>query len=366
MKQDGIVSGAIFVCRTAVKDNSGRVYIIIVNWNGWRDTIECLESVFRSSYPEFRVLVCDNGSADGSLDRIKEWADGKLQVEVSPENPMHHYSSPPVPKPVGYAAYFRLEAEKGGDLSFDPPLALIDVGANLGFAGGNNVGMRYALARGDFDYIWLLNNDTVVTPDSLTSLVNRLREKPDAGMCGSTLLYYEKPENVQALGGGWYCKWIGLPWHQGRLKKAGDRIDQARVERWINYVVGASMLVSQEFMQQIGLMCEDYFLYFEETDWAIRAKGKFALAYAPLSIVYHKVGGSIGTSSNPALKSFSCDYYNVRNRLFFTRRYFPWALPTIYLTLFGTLVTRIMLGRWDRAKMIFLLLKRHFIPQKQG
>ena len=95
----------------------------------------------------------------------------------------------------------------------------------------------------------------------------------------------------------------------------------------MNYVEGASMLVTRQFLEEIGIMCEDYFLYFEEADWAIRAEGRFKLAYAPESIVYHKVGGSIGTSSNPAKKSYTCDYFNIRNRLLFTRRFYPTALP---------------------------------------
>ena len=333
-----------------------RVYIILVNWNGWRDTIECLETVFRADYPDFRVIVCDNGSTDGSLERIKEWAEGLLPSAVATESHMYRFSAPPCSKPLQCIEYPLAVAEKGGDPAADHPLVLIRTGANLGFAGGNNVGMRYALSRGDFSHVWLLNNDTVIDAHALTALVRRMREKKNAGMCGSTLLYYENPDRVQVLGGGWYCKWIGLPWHLGRLQKAGDSINRERVEKWMNYVVGASLLVSKEFLEDIGLMCEDYFLYFEETDWAIRAKGKYSLAYAPESIVYHKVGGSIGTSSNPLLKSYNCDYYNIRNRLFFTRRFFPYALPTIYLVLIGTLVIRIFLGRWQRVAMIIRLL----------
>jgi GT2 family glycosyltransferase len=110
------------------------------------------------------------------------------------------------------------------------------------------------------------------------------------------------------------------------------------------------------FLQRIGLMCEDYFLFFEETDWAVRARGQFALAYAAKSIVYHKVGRSIGTSSLPSRKSTCCDYYAIRNRLFFTRKFHPEALPTVYLSVLMALFVRILMGKWDRAKMIAALL----------
>lgn len=330
-----------------------RVYIILVNWNGWRDTIECLESLFRIDYPDFRVVVCDNGSTDGSLARLKAWADGRLVSALpSGDSPMHKYSFPPIQKPLECREYVRPAAEQGGDHSCDPSLVLLRTGANLGFAGGNNVGIRYALARGDFSHVWLLNNDTVIDSHALTAMVERMNEKPDSGMCGSTILYYEAPEKVQALGGGCHCRWIGLPWHYGRFGRGKRTINLKRAEARMNYVEGASLLVSKPFLDDIGLMCEDYFLFFEETDWAIRAKGKYSLAYAPKSVVYHKVGGSIGTSSNPRKKSITCDYFNIRNRLFFTRKYYPYALPTIYAVLCGTVLIRMLLGQWDRVAMI--------------
>ncbi len=333
-----------------------KVCVLIVNWNGWRDTIECLESLFRSSYPFFRVVVCDNGSDDGSVEHIAAWAENRLKAHTSSHNEIRCLTYPPLNRPVTYAV---LDAGSLQPPHADVELTLIQTGSNLGFAGANNVGLRYACSHADFDYVWLLNNDTVVRRDAMDCLVRRMGERPDAGMCGATLLQYEKPDRVQALGGGYYCKWIGLPWHQGRFRKASDPIDRERVEFWMNYVVGASLLVSKQFIDDVGLMCEDYFLYFEETDWALRARGRYSIVYAPDAVVYHKIGASIGTSSDPRKKSLICDYYNIRNRLFFTARYFPLALPTIYLVLIGTLVVRCLFGRWGRAKLILKLMMNY-------
>ena len=330
-----------------------KVCVLIVNWNGWQDTIECLESLFRTAYPNYRVVVCDNGSEDGSVEHIKAWAENRLNVYISRDSELRHLTHPPLNLTVPCSAYTPESLQASLE---DAALALIGTGANLGFAGASNVGLRYALSEEDCDYFWFLNNDTVVRPDTLTMLVRRMEEKPDAGICGATLLHYNRPGKVQALGGGYYCKWIGLPWHLGRLKKASEPINRKRVESWMNYVVGASMLVSRKFIEDIGFMSEDYFLYFEETDWAIRARGKYSLAYAPEAVVYHKVGASIGTSTDPRKKSPVCDYYNIRNRLFFSARYFPLALPTVYLVLIGTLLTRCVLGKWDRALMILKLM----------
>lgn len=329
-----------------------RVYIIIVNWNGWRDTVECLESVMRLEGSYFRVVVCDNASSDDSLKHISDWAGGSLNAYVPDGNPLRQYSYPPVKKPLDWMEYDRQEAESGGKKDFDPPLVFVRTGGNLGFAGGNNVGLRYALARDDFDFVWLLNNDTVVEPLTLASLLSRMSAKPTAGMCGSTLLRYHEPQRIDACGGGYYCKWIGLPWHIGRTRKADKVPDPGDAERWMNYVVGASLLVSRQFLKDIGLMCEEYFLFFEETDWAIRSKGRYSLAYSPESVVYHKIGASIGTRTDPREKSLLCDYYNISNRIYFTRKYYPYALVTIYTALLFAIVVRLICGQWKRAVMI--------------
>lgn len=312
-----------------------RVYIVLVNWNSWQDSVECLESLQHLNYPNFRIVLCDNGSSDDSLQEIKNWA--KLHE-------------------IRYVDLLRADAETGRVQADDPELALIRNDENLGFAGGNNVGLIYAMAQGNADYYWLLNNDTVVEPDALNHLVARMEQQPQIGICGSTVLLYHDRQRVQALGGGHYCRWIGLPWHYRRFTRWGGKINQLRAESIMNYVEGASMLVSQQFLNKIGLLCEDYFLYFEEADWAIRGEGQFKLGYAPQSIVYHKVGGSIGTSSNPAKMSYISDYFNIRNRLLFTKRFYPAALPTVWLVIAGAILLRLCLGKWDRAMMICRLL----------
>jgi GT2 family glycosyltransferase len=333
-----------------------RRYVLIVNWNGWADTIECLESLFRIDDPLLRVIVCDNGSNDNSIAHIRQWAEGLLDA-LPVASPLDGHAEPAaIRKPISVREYHRPEAEKGGDLSQDPALVLIHIGENLGFAGGNNVGLRYALARADFDYVWLLNNDTVVAGDALQALVERMAERPDAGMCGSTLLRYDAPEKVQARCGGWYCKWIGLPWHFGQLGRADDPPAPERIERWMSFVVGASLMVRREFLETVGLMSEDYFLFFEELDWAMRSRGRYGLAYAPRSVVYHKVGRSIGTSSNPRRKSLVCDFYAVRNRLLFTRKFLPEALPTIYLSILTAALVRLLVGKPGHARMILAIL----------
>jgi GT2 family glycosyltransferase len=333
-----------------------RVYVVLVNWNGWGDTIECLESILRLEGVNFSVIVCDNASNDGSLELISAWADGALDVCVPVNRPLRGLVHPPVPKPIRWVEYSRQEIELGDFNADDPQLVLIRSGANLGFAGGNNICLRYALARDDFDYVWLLNNDTVVEAQALAAMVSRMESDCSVGICGSTLLLYDTPCKVQVRGGGFYCKWIGLPWHIGQLGCKDDKINELNIEKRMNYVIGASMLVSSCFLKEIGLMCEEYFLYFEETDWAIRSRGRYSLAYAPESVVYHKIGASIGTSTNPRNKSLKCDYFNIRNRIYFTRKFYPYALVSIYFFLLLSIIVRLLFGQWKRAVMVARLM----------
>jgi GT2 family glycosyltransferase len=331
----------------------GLVYIILVNWNGWRDTIECLESVLRNNYQHYKVVVCDNDSQDDSINNIISWAEGKIFLEDSGSEISRKYCSPPVDKPIRYVRYNRDEAERGGN-DTNAQLILIQTGANLGFAGGNNVGMRYAMTRNDCAYVWLLNNDCVIDPDALCHLVQRTNEKPGAGMCGSTVIYYYNPDTVQALGGLRYLKWLGTGMCIGHGQKLGEyaSIDCDRIEKKLNHILGASLFVSRGFLEKVGLMNEEYFLYYEEIDWATRAKGIYSLAYAPASIVYHKEGRSIGTTAKRINRSLTSDYYLFKNKLVFARKYFPWALPTVYLRVIAAMVTRALWGKWEHARMI--------------
>lgn len=332
------------------------VYVIILNWNGWADTIECLESVFRSNYPRFRVAVCDNGSTDNSLSHIKAWAEGRLNSWVAPGNPLRRLSLPPLAKPLSYNEYGSSLQEKDHRIEGKSPLVLIGTGVNLGFAGGNNAGLRSALTDGECRYVWLLNNDTVVEPDALLHLVRRMQEKPDAGICGSTLLFYHAPDVVQALGGATYNKWLGSNRHLGLFQSRSQSVVPEEVEKKMRYVIGASMLVTSAFLETVGLMSEEYFLYFEELDWIARAKGRFSLAFADRCLVYHKEGRSAGTSSDPKQKSLRADYFSIRNRLVFTRKFYPWALPGVYAGICMAFFNRLRRGQLEHAKMIGRLL----------
>lgn len=332
------------------------VCVVLLNWNGWADTVECLESVFRSRAIRFQVVVCDNDSQDDSVERLRAWAEGRLDPPGGrADHALSGFVTPPVAKPIPYAVYDRATAEAGGAAGdSDAPLILVRTGDNLGFAGGCNVGIRFALARGVHEHVWLLNNDTIVHPDALRALVDEAARRPGAGMVGSTLLYHSNPEVVQALGGARYNAWLALSRHIGAYLPAETALQEAPVDD-MAYVVGASMLVRRDFVLDVGLLSEEYFLFFEELDWAMRARGRWALGYAPESVVYHKEGATIGGNSRGEEKSWTADYYFVRNRIVFTRKYLPTRLPSVYLALGVAAFRRVARGQWARAWMVVKL-----------
>ncbi len=332
-----------------------RVYIVIVNWNGWQDTLACLESLFRQHYPSWRVVVCDNASTDRSMDHLKAWAAGQLQLRPRINAQLRHFITPAVSKPIPYLEYGR-EASEAREHHNEPdvPLIFIRTEANLGFAGGNNVGLRYIMQRSDWAYIWLLNNDTIVHPQTLSRLVDKIQSHPAYGICGATVAYQDDINRIQTRGGSTHLVWLGQTRHIGFLEPTNRQVAEASIERQMSCVVGACMLVTKTFIQDVGLLSEHYFLYFEELDWALRSSAYgYKFAYAAQALVYHKEGGStVGGNRNRSEKSRTADYYEIRNRLVLTRKFYPWAVPIVCLSLIVTLINRLRRRKWDRLGMV--------------
>ena len=324
------------------------IAIVIVNWNGWRDTIGCIQSCLALTAPPFRIVVCDNASADGSIDKIANWARGAVEHEPDPSSPVK-ISSPRLPR--GVALLDRTQAEAGTD-GDGAELLLVQTGQNLGFAGGNNVGLRWALARGA-SHVWMLNNDTVVPTDALQSLVETIETDPKLGLVGSVLVDFADPQRLQAYGGA-----IDMATFRGRHLGAGKysnaiasamRNDPPR-QNEIFYPVGASMLASATFLHQIGLMEESYFLYYEEADWVLRARDRFKIAVAPDSLVYHKEGASAGSLKQGISASTAAFLY--RSRLQIGRRFAKKPRIGLWRGIADDLLRAIFRGRAGQARGI--------------
>ena len=228
----------------AVLGSNPKVACIVLNWNGWADTIECVRALKECTYPELTLIIVDNGSTDDSVTRIR---------------------------------------------SAHPDVLLLESGTNLGFAGGNNIGIRYALAHGA-DYVWLLNNDTNPAPNAASALVAKALADKKLGAVASICYHADAPSVVQAWGGSRVNLWIGY----GRLCK------ESRDDDWLHTLNGTSMLISREAMEDVGLLDEDFFLYWEDTEFSLRLRKKgWRIGAAPESRVLHKVSAS--TSGNKVL-----------------------------------------------------------------
>ncbi|WP_426110179.1 glycosyltransferase family 2 protein [Massilia sp. PWRC2] len=328
------------------KPNDDKVYVVLLNYRGWRDTLECLESVLKLSHANMQILVVDNDSCDDSVDRIIAWAAGTQQSDV--ENlALAPMSRPACRKPISLVILSPGESIPAGEAPAQ--IVLIRSDNNDGYAAGNNLGIALARADPDCAFIWLLNNDTVVATDALSQLLIVMHSDPLLGICGSTLVHYHNPATVQALGGARFNRWLATSYHVGEGQLYSTEHGQSRSVR-IDYVVGASMFVSRAFVEHAGPMYEGYFLYFEEIDWSMR-RGPYGIGYAPLSVVFHKEGGSTGMSKRQVQFGVGGDFYMHRNRLVFTRRNFPLALPIVVARLCGVFLKSVLAGRRGRVAM---------------
>ncbi|RDC62973.1 glycosyltransferase family 2 protein [Adhaeribacter pallidiroseus] len=339
--------------------NEPKVYIILVNFNRWQDTLECLESIFKLTYSNYRVIVVDNNSENDSCTRIQDWANGSQAISFNKNfYQKTGIDSFPVAKPISFLFYNKLNRTNETDLTGREKLILIQSNANLGFAGGNNKATTFALHQGDADYFWYLNNDTVVNKEALTRIINFIKKEElvgkNYGIIGTKLLFYEQPELLQGIGGN-YNKWSGLTSHV--LENTNDKSLKSiySEKAVVDYPIGASMVVTKAFIEEVGLMEEDYFLYFEELDWTQRAhkKGLSIISFLNCK-VYHKESASIGNSTGK--KSKIADFYNLRNRILISQRFFKPYLPLVYLGYIPVIFNRLKRKQLNRIKMIIGIL----------
>jgi GT2 family glycosyltransferase len=239
-----------------------RVAVIVLNWNRRQDTLECLQSLEELTFPHFQVTVVDNGSSDGSVEAIRE-AFPTVSLLVNPEN--------------------------------------------LGFAEGNNVGMRHVLGEGA-DYVFLLNNDTVVHPALLDELVAVAESDPQIGVVGPKICYYDRRDRL------WYAgareQWLRrIPATVGL-----DEPDQGQYDQVCETacVYGTAMLIRRQVLEKVGLLDERFFCYHEDADFCMRVRqAGYRCVYNPRGLVWHKVSASTRATSHVQ------DYLRARGRILF-------------------------------------------------
>jgi hypothetical protein len=299
------------------------VTIILLNWNGWKDTLECLESVYQISYPSFNVVLVDNYSTDDSLTKIRDFCSGELNVfsELKAENTSKIIKNPSK-KPIELWEFNESDLEEEPkeshfkkdikSLSSETNIFLIKNNENHGFAGGNNVGIKFAKNIIKSDYVLLLNNDTVVENGFLEPMVEISENNKDIGFVGpKTYFYHPYPQKIiQITGGGSIDLKKAKTFQRGYQEEESGQYSES-VD--LSYVGGSCVLVKNEILNKIGLLDERFFMYWEDTDWSYRGNKKgYRSVYQPKSIIWHKHGAS----SKPCFEL----YYLSRNRIFFMKK----------------------------------------------
>ena len=286
-----------------------KVAIVILNWNGWKDTIECLESIFQINYDNYFVVMVDNNSTDNSFKKIIDYSNGKIEVKSE------FFTFNPDNKPIE-TEWLSKEDSESYTNSNTKFLTLIKNEINSGFAEGNNIGIRYALKNiKNLDYILLLNNDVVVDKNFLKELIKKGEINEKIGFLGPKMYYYDDPNTIWCIGGK-------IDWKLARGLHIGiNEVDNGQYNdnKIVDYINGAAILIKKEVIERAGLLDKNYFLYFEETDLSLRGSMiGYKSLYVPDAQIWHKVSKSGG-----GMKKEIGLYYITRNRWIFMKKWAP-------------------------------------------
>jgi GT2 family glycosyltransferase len=258
------------------------VYAVVLNWNGWRDTVRCLASLRASDHPNQHVVVVDNGSTDGSPEHL----------------------APLVEAPWG---------------------ELVRADRNLGFTGGANLGLRLALERGA-DYAFLLNNDATVAPDCIATLVKEAERRPEVGLVGPKIVWAEEPGRIWSAG-------MSVAWHHATIEAHRNVPDDGRFDgcRIAQGLSGCALLVKRAVLERTGLLDERYFVYYEDLDWCLRARqAGFRCLYVGAARALH-IGSATSNPGTARSQSAFLNYYAARNILLLLGTHAPHAVRPLAL-----------------------------------
>lgn len=317
-----------------VPSESPKVGVVLLNWNGWQDTIQCLESLDQIYYLNTDVVVVDNNSADDSVSRLVSWCQRvKLPLREAV-----------VPRGYRGAAAVPAwgETARSGTIR---RLTLLRLEENAGFCEGNNIGLAQAAADGS-DFLLVLNNDTLVASDFLEPMVEAALSDRSVGLIGGVICYAERPEIIWFAGGD-FDRYLEATRRLDGATIADAKLPEVIESDWIS---GCMMMISVDVYREIGGFDERFFIWSEEWDYSLRVrKSGRRLVVSGRSRIYHKVGRSLGV-----LKPLAY-YYGTRNRLLLKRMHLSRRYRLAFML--GFLPSRIVRftqlaldGRWDLVR----------------
>lgn len=259
--------------------SSPKVSIVILNWNGKKDTMLCLNSLSKLRYDNFETIVVDNGSTDGSVESLHK----------------------------------------------QPGITFIENKKNIGFAAGNNVGIRTALSK-NTDYVLLLNNDTVCDPDFLTHMVKTAESSIQTGIVCPKIYYFDQTDRIWSVGGKNIFRTVILG---DPTKGKKDTAGRYQEDREIDYAWSCAMLIKRALLERIGLLDEDYFVSMEDIDYCKRAKDRgFSIYLSARAKVWHRVSSSTGGEGYTPIMRY---YYGKGMALFMRKHARVWQWPLFFL-----------------------------------
>lgn len=295
---------------TNSRTNPPKVSIIILNWNGLADTVECLESFQKVTYPNYQVILVDNASAGNDVAVLQE----------------------------GFGTYIHvIQNEK-----------------NLGFAKGNNVGIRYALDKGA-DYVLLLNNDTTVDPEFLTEMVKVAEADGGIGIVCPKIYFYDRPDLVQFDGGVKISLW------RGTMTSNILQTDCRPVVE-TEFATGAAMMIRARSLQKVGLLPEEYFFGVEDVDYSLQTqRNSFKIVVARRAVVLHKLSRTAGPSIGATGIMFQISKgWPVLRRKYMSKPAYLLSCVTVLVrqafTGLGILLRSVLRGDWHQIARLFRMI----------
>ena len=287
-----------------------KVAVILVNWNGFTLSADCICSLQQMAYNNYDIIVVDNGSEDGSVKKLKD----------------------------RFSHIIILESE-----------------TNLGFTGGNNLGIQYAINHG-YEYVLLLNNDTFVKEDFLEILVSYMDKHTDTGVIQPKILYHHN-RSLLWNGGSYFNPWLGNTFEANTRSSVKQTKQKVKKVDWVS---GCAFFTRVSILNESGLLAENMFMYYEDVDlsFRIRQNGRTCIYY-PDSVIYHIAG--MATKSNIKSKEGFINplihYYSTRNRIWLIKKYTPLkCIPTSFVYnsfyLAAILVYLAVRGRFVKFRMV--------------
>lgn len=325
------------VCKTPRNKSVG---VIIVSYNTGDHLIDCINSLLEQNGGCPTIIVVDNCSTDDTISSFKAWcsSNGVALIDVDAD----------------------LSEEQLADSVAE--VILVSSGFNRGFAGGVNIGLKCLGGIGAVSHFWILNPDTRADKSAILQILKTAAEVPQYALMGGRVMYAYDPPTIQ-IDGGLINLWTGV---SSNVNVGKDPLSaKMPTGSELDFITGASMVASREFYERVGPMNEDYFLYYEEVDWAFRRQ-EMALAVSPGLVVWHHAGTAIGSrTTKRSASAFSC-WFMYRSRLRFIRRHRPIAVPFVIAYASVKAIQLVFRRETSQAKAILSAIFALPVPMEVG